>query len=227
MGINGNIEMKVRGDDSTAQSRKVKILNNISATTRYDLFADSMNLSNISMSANTTIFGMNLSASGTVDPYDLTPEGTRINQFGPRLTNLNFNTGLSLPLNKRDREKDKDDPYSYFDVPWNLNFNYGLNYTKRQFEGLFTHNLSFSGNVNFTKKWSFNFSGSYDFDAKKIAHTQASVNRDLHCWQMSISFSPFGLNRFYFFKINVKSSTLQDLKYEKRKTASDFARQSW
>ena len=230
-GVNGNVEMKVRstGNDSTSntQSRKVKILNNISATTRYDIFADSMNWSNISLSANTTLFGLNLTASGSVDPYDLTPEGTRYDKFGPRLTSMNFNTGISLPLNKNEKKADENsaiEDYSYFDVPWNVSFSYGLNYSKPQFEKRITQTLSFSGNINFTKKWSLNFSSSYDFDAKKIAYTTASIQRDLHCWQMSMNFSPFGVNKYYFFKINVKSATLQDMKYEKKKTQSDFYR---
>jgi len=229
LGINGNVEMKVRGNDSIAQSRKVKILNNISATTRYNIFADSMNFDNVSLSANTTLFGLNLTASGRVDPYKLTPLGTRIDKYGPRLTSASFNTGISLPLNKNKNKEDKNPEldYSYFDVPWNISFNYGLSYSKPRFDGEFTQTLSFSGNINFTQNWSLNFSSSYDFKAKQIAYTSASINRDLCCWQMSINFSPFGVNKFYFFKINVKSSTLQDLKYEQKKTASDFMRNRW
>ena len=228
MGINGNVEMKVRSDDSTAQSRKVKLINNISATTRYDMFADSMNFSNISLSANTTVLGMNLALSGSVDPYALTPEGIRINKYGPRLVNMSFNTGLSLPLNRKEgKTAEEGDPYAYFNVPWNVNFNYGISYSKPRFEGQLTQTLSFSGNVNFTPKWSLNFSSSYDFEAKQIAYTSASINRDLCCWQMSISFSPFGANRFYFFTINVKSQTLQDMKYERRMSARDFSRHGW
>ena len=233
IGVNGNVEMKVRSpEDSTAQSKKVKILNNISANTSYNIFADSMNFSNISLSANTTIWVLNLTMSGSVDPYKLTPAGTRINQFGPRLTNMSFNTGISLPVEKKDKKKEEgkgeaSDPYSYFDMPWSVNLSYGLSYSKPIFDGKFTQTLSFSGNVTFTPKWTLNFSSSYDFKAKKIAYTTATIQRDLHCWQMSFNFSPFGVNKFYFFQINVKSSTLKDLKYEKRKSASDFSRGGW
>jgi hypothetical protein len=234
IGVNGNVEMKVRSNDTTnnVQSKKVKVLNNISANTSYNMFADSMNWSNVNLSAKTTILGMNLTMSGSVDPYKLTPAGTRINQFGPRLTNMNFSTGISLPLNKDNKKNtegksETGDAYSYFDIPWNVSFNYGLSYTKLQFDGKFTQTLSFSGNVNFTPKWSLNFSSSYDFKAKKIAYTTATIQRDLHCWQMSFNFSPFGANKFYFFQINVKSSTLKDLKYEQRKSASDFSRTGW
>ena len=191
-----------------------------------------MRFSDISLSANTTILGLNLQASGAVNPYQLTPAGTRINQFGPQLTRVSFNTGVSLPLNKGDKKKeekkeDTNDPYSYFDVPWNVSLSYGLNYSKPQFDGKITQTLSFSGNVSFTAKWSINFNSSYDFDAKKIAYTTVSLQRDLHCWEMSMNFSPFGVNKYYFFQINVKSATLKDLKYEQRKSAGDFSRAGW
>ncbi|MDR1171185.1 MAG: LPS-assembly protein LptD [Bacteroidales bacterium] len=233
VGINGNVEMKVRSDkDSTGQSRKVKLLNNISATTSYNMFADSMNWNNIALSANTTIWGINLTLSGSADPYKLSPSGTRINQFGPRLTSMSFNTGISLPLEKKERKKEEGkegatEAYSYFNVPWNVSINYGLSYSKPGFTGNITQTLSLSGNVTLTPKWSLNFSSSYDFKAKKIAYTTATIQRDLHCWQMSMNFSPFGANKFYFFQINVKSTTLRDLKYEKRKSASDFSRNAW
>jgi len=234
LGVNGNVEMKVRSDDSTSnvQSRKIKLINNISATTSYNIFKDTMKLSPINLSANTTIFGLNLNMSGNVSPYKLTPAGNEINQFGPRLTRMSFNTSISLPLNKKDAKKDEkkgetNDDYSYFDVPWNLSLSYGISYDKPRLDGKITQTLSFSGNVNFTSKWSLNFSSSYDFTAKKIASMTPSIQRDLHCWQMSFNFSPFGAYKFYFFKINVKSATLQDLKYEKRKSQSDYLRQSW
>ena len=234
LGVNGNVEMKMRANDSTSneQARKVKLLNNISANTSYNIFADSLNWSDIKLSANTTIFGLNLSMSGGVDPYKMNKAGTAdINQFGPRLTSVSFNTGIQLPLNKKDAKKsendNKDEPYSYFDMPWSLNLTYGINYSKRYLKANTTQTLSFSGNVNFTKNWALTFSSSYDFQAKKIAQATMNISRDLHCWQMTMGFSPFGAYKYYNFKINVKSSTLQDLKYEKKKSQSDFSRTSW
>jgi len=235
LGINGNVEAKVRTDDSTSnvQSRKIKILNNISATTRYDIFRDTMRFDPVSLSANTTIAGINLTMSGTLDPYKLSSAGTRINQFAsPRLTRMTFSTGISLPMNNNDNKKDdkkgdiKED-YTYFDVPWNISFDYNLSYSKEQFVGKFIQTLSFRGDVKLTTKWSLNFNSSYDFEAKKIAQMQINITRDLHCWQMSMNVTPFGPLKTYLFKINVKSATLQDLKYEKRKNPGDFDRTVW
>jgi hypothetical protein len=228
------VEAKVRSDDSTSnvQSRKIKILNNISATTTYDVFRDTMKFGNVSLSANTTIAGINLTMSGGVNPYKLTPAGTRIDKFGPKLTNINFSTGISLPMNKNEKKKEEKkgeikEDYTYFDVPWNVTLNYNLSYNKPIFDGKFTQTLSFSGNVTLTAKWALNFNSSYDFEAKKIAYTSGTITRDLHCWQMSFNFSPFGAQKFYFFKINVKSATLQDKKKKKKKNPGDFGRTGW
>jgi lipopolysaccharide assembly outer membrane protein LptD (OstA) len=237
VGLNGNVEMKVRSNkDTTGVSQKVKILDRIDARSSYNIFADSMRWSNISLSASTTIAGINLTVNGTVDPYKLTPLGTRIDRFGPRLTNVNFNTGITLPFQKKEEAKKEEgkenepktgSEYDYFDVPWNLTVSYSLGYSKPQFEGKITQNLNFSGSVTLTKKWSLNFQSAYDFDAKKISYMTAGIQRDLHCWEMSINFAPFGTSRYFFFQINVKSGTLRDLKYDMRKTQYDFSAQPW
>lgn len=120
------------------------------------------------------------------------------------------------------------DGYAIWEVPWSLSINYSVNYgygtfnkKKMEYNGKFTQNLSFSGNISLTKNWSFNFSASYDFDAKKIAYMNCNVTRDMHCWSMSASFVPVGPYKSYNFHISVKSSLLQDLKYDKRGNSYD------
>lgn len=120
------------------------------------------------------------------------------------------------------------DGYAIWEIPWSLSVNYSVNYgygtfnkKKMEYNGKFTHNLSFSGNVNLTKNWSFNFSASYDFEAKKIAYMNCNITRDMHCWSMSASFVPVGPYKSYNFHISVKSSLLQDLKYDKRGNSYD------
>ena len=120
------------------------------------------------------------------------------------------------------------DGYAIWEVPWSLSINYSVNYgygtfnkKKMEYNGKFTQNLSFSGNISLTKNWSFNFSASYDFDAKKIAYMNCNITRDMHCWSMSASFVPVGPYKSYNFHISVKSSLLQDLKYDKRGNSYD------
>ena len=124
------------------------------------------------------------------------------------------------------------DGYSIWEIPWSLSINYSVNYgygtfnkKKMEYNGRFTQNLSLSGNINLTKNWSFNFSASYDFDAKKIAYMNCNITRDMHCWSMSASFVPVGPYKSYNFHISVKSSLLQDLKYDKR--GNSYNRLDW
>lgn len=69
-GLGNTLEMKVKNAKDTV-ARKVSLLNNLSFASSYNLMADSFNLANISMSANTNIlnglFAINVSA--TIDPY--------------------------------------------------------------------------------------------------------------------------------------------------------------
>ena len=124
-------------------------------------------------------------------------------------------------------EYDSDGYYSW-KIPWSLTFNYSVNYTygafnkeKMEYDGKFVQNLSLSGNLNLTKGWAFNFSASYDFEAKKLAYMNCNISRDLHCFTMAASFVPVGPYKSYNFHISVKSSLLKDLKYDKQSHAYD------
>lgn len=123
------------------------------------------------------------------------------------------------------------DGYAVWEFPWSLSVNYSVSYSygsfnkeKLEYNGKWTQNLSFSGNIRPTKNWSMNFSASYDFDAKKIAYMNCSISRDLHCFSMSASFVPVGPYKSYNFHIAVKSSLLSDLKYDKH---SDYNGVDW
>ena len=102
----------------------------------------------------------------------------------------------------------------------------GLKHTfKERFEhsykGKFTQNLSFSGNIRPAKGWNFGFSASYNFDTHRLAYMNCNISRDMHCFTMRASFVPVGPYKSYNFHIAVKSSILQDLKYDKRSSLSN------
>ena len=132
-----------------------------------------------------------------------------------------------------DKKDDEDlelgrDGYAKWSVPWNLTVNYSINYSygafnkvKMDYDGKWTQNLSFSGNIRPTKNWNLGFSASYNFDTKKIAYMNCNISRDMHCFTMRASFVPVGPYKSYNFHISVKSSLLQDLKYDKRSSYSN------
>jgi len=115
-----------------------------------------------------------------------------------------------------------------FNISWQLGFSYSLSFVNRPkpdfsgFENDFTSGLSFNGSFNLTPKWKLSSSGSYDFDTKKVQYLTLSINRDMHCWQLSINVIPVGFTRSFNFTISPKAGLLQDLKINRTRNFSSF-----
>lgn len=124
------------------------------------------------------------------------------------------------PAAKADNKPKSD--FDYFKIPWSLTFSYNLQYTKPGLTKEIIQGLTFSGNINLTQKWALNFSSGYDFKNKGFSSTYCGINRNLHCFVMSINFIPFGPNKYYEFRISALSTFLRDLKYEQRKDYRDY-----
>lgn len=89
-----------------------------------------------------------------------------------------------------------------WEVPWSLSLNYSVSYgygqfnkKKLEYDGRITQNLSLSGNIRPTKHWNFGFTASYNFDTHKLAYMNCNISRDLHCFTMTASFVPVGLQK--------------------------------
>jgi len=101
------IEAKVReGRDTTENEKKVKIIENLNFSSSYNIFADSLRWSPVSMVLRTNLFNeLNISARGNFDMYATDSLFRRINasewsvnRRPLRLTN--FNISLNFELNK-------------------------------------------------------------------------------------------------------------------------------
>ncbi|MGL5262125.1 MAG: putative LPS assembly protein LptD [Bacteroides sp.] len=131
---------------------------------------------------------------------------------------------------KKVKPKVSSDGYQAFSMPWSVNINYSFNISEdtggmdpkkinpktMRFPYKYTHNINASGNLRLSNKWAFNFTTGYDFEAKKVTQTSCNITRDLHCFSMTASFSPFGVWKYYNFTIRANASMLQDLKWEQR-----------
>lgn len=248
MSLLQNFEMKVRNKKDTANPiTKITLLENLGLTTNYNMLADSFNWSNISVTARTYILKkINVNFSGSVDPYALDTSGVRINksnlsQTGSlgRLTSANLAVSFALRSKTQPKQNKTSkfgteeelayinsnlDDYIDFDVPWTLNIGYNVNYSKPQFNDSerIIQTLNFAGDVSLTKKWKVGFNSGYDFQNHKYTYTTLNFYRDLHCWEMSLQWVPFGIRQSYIFTIKVKSSILQDLKLTRRNIPSVF-----
>lgn len=119
-----------------------------------------------------------------------------------------------------------EDGYMKFSMPWSLTFGYGIsmrentsgkfNKDRMRYPYKFTQTLNFSGNIRISAGWNISFSSGYDFENNEISMTTASLQRDLHCFNMSCSvvLAPY---TSYNFSFRCNAATLTDaLKYDKR-----------
>lgn len=123
-----------------------------------------------------------------------------------------------------DKQKILDNPNLYvdFNVPWSLQVSYSFNYSKQGLsKATYSQTMSFSGDVSLTPKWKVGFNSGYDFVNKGISYTTINIHRDLHCWEMSFNWTPFGGRQYYSFTINVKSAILKDLKLNRQRSFYD------
>lgn len=70
--------------------------------------------------------------------------------------------------------------------------------------------------LKISNNWSLNHSARFDLNRMDIINQSFSINRDLHCWEMAISWTPSGYGQGFYLRINVKSPNLRDLKVEKK-----------
>ena len=93
---------------------KIKLIDQLNLSGSYNFLADSMRLSNISVTASTTIFGkLGLNGNMSLDPYAINEQGRRINQLNViktgrpfRLTNAS--ASLSYSINGDGKYKGND-----------------------------------------------------------------------------------------------------------------------
>ena len=230
----GNIlEMKMKNKEDTIESfKKIKLIESLVISSSYNMFSDSLNLSNIRINARTRLLDIiDINFSSDYDPYISNKNKTnRINRFelasNNRIARLkSFTTSIGLNINneifhKKTEDSEEKNKKTIYNIPWNLNANYILTYDKgHNISSLADtiQSLAFSGNIKLTEKLKIGFRSGYDFDKKELTYSSIDIYQDLHCWEMLFRWIPIGYHQSYTLTIRVKASALRDLKYEKKK----------
>ena len=110
-------------------------------------------------------------------------------------------------------------------APWSVNFNYSFSMSRSYqcdasgnlvTKNNFTQTLGVSGNVKLTDRLSINASTGFDLMALKLTTSQVSATYDLHCFNISFSWVPFGTWQSWSFLIRANAAALADLlRYKK------------
>lgn len=118
LSLSNTLEAKVRDKDTTAtEAKKVVLLNNLNFGTGYNLRGDSLNWSPVSFSGSIPIIDkLDFNFSGSLDPYALDNNNTRIDEFNInnggslfRLTGANISMNYSF--SSKDFEGKKEDDF--------------------------------------------------------------------------------------------------------------------
>ncbi|MBK11920.1 MAG: hypothetical protein CL849_00130 [Crocinitomicaceae bacterium] len=212
--LNNNLEVKIR--DREGEIQKVRIIDNLSLRANHNLQADSLRWSDISGSAFTTLAGrfpVNLGFSHSL--YDRDSTGATVDRFL-------WAQGKS-PLRLKRMNASVNGSWSgKGEMPWNIRAGYTLRLQRNWRDDLqadttiLSQNLTVSGNVTLFEDWRVTIGSGYDFTSRDFTNTQVNLLWDLHCWEFSARWVPFGIQQSLQLRLAVKASMLRDVKVEKR-----------
>ena len=237
LSFGNNIEIKVRSKrDTVTGFKKIALFDNLNVSMNYNVAADSLNWSRLSVSGRSTLFKqLYLTFNFVFDPYVINEYGVRCNttewKANHRLFRLS-STDFSIALNwridqntfkrKTDQNASVQSP-ARAHLPWSFTFNYtftygiadNINYYRLLDTILYNrnmvHTLNVVGDFYVTKKWKLGFTTGYDFVQKDFSYTSVDVYRDMHCWEMEFSWIPFGYRKGWRFQVNVKANVLKNV----------------
>lgn len=247
LGLVQSVEAKLRGTVPDANGdvadKKLTLIDFLGINANYDLLKDSVRWSPVNIAARTRLFNkVDLNLNSTWDPYATDSLGRNIDRstrtlYGhlAHLRNATAAVGFELQSKRYGTPASsppQDDPVVAeadpakgarinFSLPWHLRVNYSYsvsrNWRERDFTEQQTQSVLFSGDLNILKYWKLGVSSGYDLEAGDWTPTSLNLYWDLHCWEFNLNVVPIGIRKSFMFRINVKASTLRDLKYELRR----------
>ena len=146
-------------------------------------------------------------------------------------------------LNDRDQSTDKLERRKIdFELPWNFGWEFNWIYqspwykykqdkSNKTYQTLYSNQddkkntntekyVTLNGSITLVKKWKVTLSTTYNFTKSKLdpSATEISIQRDLHCWQLSYTWHPLGESGKYDFSLGVKANVLKALKLPRKRT---------
>jgi len=233
--------------DST--DKKFKIFDNIYVNGNYNLAADSLKWSPVSISGTTRLFkgATTLSFNMMYDPYVLNENSQRINttvksengklirfaggqiRIATRLTGQRIKEIFSKSsTEKKSRPSSSQQSDQFVDLFNGFSINHNIVLTRmvnamRDTSFIQTNSISMRGRLKLTKNWNINIGNiGYDFNSKRLTYPDIGFYRDLHCWEAGMDWQP--QRGTYSFYIRVKPGTLDFLKLPYRKNNADAVR---
>ncbi len=194
----------------------------------YSLAAEEFKFSQLTLDGTTNLlWGLStVNFNFRFDPYETNEDGQRINTFvwDKRRKPLRFVSGnLNLTFarvsldrlrklinekqNKPQKETSTNELLDFFS---GLSLSYNLRWTFLPDTAYInTHSIDLRGSLPLSELWRVQIgSFGYDFHRKRITYPSFTISRDLHCWEMGLSWYP--TNDAYTFYLRVDTGTPLD-----------------
>jgi len=109
-----------------------------------------------------------------------------------------------------------DHSLSTMDIPWSLSAT--LSYSENRANPLFPSKqfwIRANSEISLTQHWKISYQAQWDMVSKKVISQDFTFYRDLHCWEAQIVWTPTGYYKRFYFRINIKSPMLKEIRLEK------------
>jgi lipopolysaccharide assembly outer membrane protein LptD (OstA) len=250
MGLNNNLEAKVRSDKDSTGERKIKLLERLNINTSYNMAASAFNWAPLNIQAQSSILKnkVQLTYQSIFDFYGYDPvikkrvnvSAKDVNGVWARNTSSNFsvNTRWSgilgterkktesasvLGLEEENPNFLKLDSYMDFSMAWSVSMRYNFQISKPDLtKQISTHALGVNLTLDPTPNWHLVVETGYDLVRQQVTFTTFGIVRDLHCWELRLNWVPFGFQQSYMIGLNIKASSFKDAKLERRRNLGDF-----
>ncbi|MGZ3754161.1 MAG: putative LPS assembly protein LptD [Mucilaginibacter sp.] len=166
-----------------------------------------------------TLTSFNISASISLNPQVFHPT-PQTQQAVNTLQNMNPQQAAKLALINRDANA-----YVDFNMPYNISLNYSYTYTNNTISTANVNTLGITGDLKITENWKIQYTTNVDLRVRQVSSaTSFAIYRKLHCWDLNISWLPFGYYKSYNVTLRANATILQDLKLSKR---SDYTNNAY
>ncbi len=217
-----------------------KQLLSLTASTAYNFAADSFHYAPLTFTASSNALSENLlfSAGSMYDLYSYDPvTGERVSRLNSDEGNglLRFVKGfLDMSLSVQGSREGGTSPASYrspvmmntlqtffnmeyfsnidYSLPWELRFSLFLQTDKSNpLLPQTTSLINAAAKAALSKEWQVAMNSGYDLQNGGLVLPMLQISRNLHCWQMSFQWVPFGQFRSYALEIGLKAPQLRDI----------------
>ena len=173
----------------------------------------------------------------------------RLLRFNSLTTNIRTNISwnnikewFGLDSKKDGEERDNKSPTASSSDPRNnngsqgQNTNYGSRFinnisishsfnlrTDKDGTEITTNSVQLQGEINLSPKWQFNVRNiGYNFKTKSLVYPDISISRDLHCWQMGMSWQPQRGTYSFYLRVNPGSLDFISVPWNKNQYDANF-----